>query len=162
MREEISSGIVVFREEKGTREYLLLSRREKFLDFPKGHIEEGENEETAAERETLEETGLQVRPIQGFRKETTYWFRAPASTEEEKEKSVSQYAKKRANRELIHKKLVMFLGRAPENKEPEVSIEHTGYQWLDYETCISMLRYDNQRELLGEAEQFLSGHGKEE
>ena len=42
MKEEVSSGIVVFQEEKGKRKYLLLNRREDFLDFPKGHIEEGE------------------------------------------------------------------------------------------------------------------------
>jgi DNA polymerase len=160
MKEEISSGIVVYREENGARKYLLLNRREGFLDFPKGHIEAGENEETAAERETLEETGLHVKPLPGFRKETVYWFRAPALTEEEKEQSVSQYAKKRANRELIHKRLVMFLGKAPHGEEPEVSVEHTGFQWLDYERCLSLLRYDNQKELLGEAEKFLSAPGK--
>ena len=155
MKEEVSSGIVVFREEGGIRKYLLLNRREGFLDFPKGHIEAGESEEIAAERETLEETGLNVKPIPGFRKETAYWFRARAMTQEQREASVSQYAKKRARGELIHKKLVMFLGKAMEEESPKVSMEHTGFQWLDYGQCMSMLRYDNQRELLEEAEQFL-------
>ncbi len=158
MKEEVSSGIVVFQEEKGTRKYLLLNRREGFLDFPKGHIEEGESEEVAAERETLEETGLSVKPVSGFRKESDYWFRAHIRTSEDKEESVSQYAEKRGRGELIHKKLVMFLGRALENESPRVSIEHTGFQWLDYGQCMSRLRYENQRELLEEAEKFLSAH----
>ena len=156
MKEEVSSGIVVFQEEKGTRKYLLLNRREGFLDFPKGHIEAGESEEKAAERETLEETGLNVKPVNGFRKESEYWFRAPPRTSDDRSLSYSQYAKKRGSGELIHKRLVMFLGRALENQSPKVSIEHTGFQWLDYEQCMSKLRYDNQRELLVEADEFLS------
>lgn len=156
MREEISSGIVVFREHRGKREYLLLKRREGFLDFPKGHIEKGESEETAAQRETLEEAGLNVKPIPGFRNEADYWFREPARTSEERESSASQYAKKRENRELIHKKLVMFIGKALDGETPKVSIEHIGHKWLDYGQCKSRLRYDNQKLLIDEAEKFLS------
>ena len=159
MKEEVSSGIVVFRVEGGIRKYLLLNRMEGFLDFPKGHIEAGESEEIAAERETLEETGLNVKPIPGFRKEAAYWFRARAMSPVEKEASVSQYAKKRARGELIHKKLVMFLGKAPDGESPIVSKEHTGFQWLDYSQCMSLLRYDNQKELLEEAENFLLFRG---
>lgn len=159
MREEVSSGIVVFRELGGKREYLLLSRMEGFLDFPKGHIEQGESEESAAERETLEETGLSIKPIPGFRKETAYWFREPARTQDERQSAPSQYARRRSDRELIHKTLVMFLGKADKNGSPEVSSEHTGFQWLDYGQCRERLRYDNQKELLEEAEKFLSAPG---
>lgn len=156
MKEEVSSGIVVFKDDNGTRKYLLLNRMEGFLDFPKGHIEQGESEEAAAERETLEESGLSVKPIRGFRKETAYWFRERARTNDERQDSVSQYARKRSSGELIHKKLVMFIGRASEDESPKVSMEHTGFQWLDYSQCMSLLRYDNQRELIEEAENFLS------
>lgn len=160
MKEEVSSGIVVFREEKGRRKYLLLNRREGFLDFPKGHIEQGESEEMAAERETLEEAGLSVKPIPGFRKETEYWFHAPSRNPDERGSPVSQYAKKRGSGELIHKKLVMFTGRALKGETPRISIEHTGFQWLDYGQCMSKLRFGNQKELLEDAEKFLVKAGK--
>lgn len=159
MRDEISSGIVVYRESGGKRTYLLLGRQEGFLDFPKGHIEDGETEREAAIRETLEETGLEINPAEGFRHEMDYWFRAPAMSAGERELSVSEYAKTRTGGELIHKRLVMFLGRAPEGASPKVSIEHTGVEWLNYDQCTRMLKYRNQRELLEAVEKFLGGTG---
>lgn len=156
MKEEVSSGIVVFKTDNGARKYLLLERMERFLDFPKGHIEAGESEEVAAERETLEETGLNVKPIPGFRRENKYWFRAPAARSEELKKTASQYAKKRGSRELIHKTVVMFAGEAPIGGVPRISAEHTGFRWLDYGQCMSQLRYANQKELLQDVEKFLS------
>jgi hypothetical protein len=39
MRNEVSSGILVFREVNDKREYLFLKKGEDYLDFPKGHIE---------------------------------------------------------------------------------------------------------------------------
>ena len=60
MEREKSSGMVVYRTVNGSREFLLLERKEGFLDFPKGHIEAGETEEIAAIREVREETGLNL------------------------------------------------------------------------------------------------------
>ena len=136
MRVETSSGIVVFRVTDKERQYLLLDRKEGFLDFPKGHIEKGETETEAALRETLEESGLQVTPIPGFRKEIDYWFRHQG--------------------ELIHKIVVMFTAKVSNGASPEISFEHVGLRWLNYEDSMNLLKYDNQKELLEEVEKFLS------
>lgn len=160
MKSETSSGIVVFRGEGDQREYLLLGRQEGFLDFPKGHIEPGESEREAAIRETEEESGLRVEPLDGFRNEMEYWFRASWDESEGGKPGfhVSEYARKRTSGELIHKKLIMFLGMAPQGVDPHVSVEHTGFRWLSYANAMGLLKYRNQKELLEEAETFLNSH----
>lgn len=137
MRTEVSSGIVVFRGDQKNRSYLLLGRKENFLDFPKGHIEEGENEEQAAIRETLEESGIKATPMDGFRQEMEYWFTLKG--------------------EKIHKKVVMFCGPAPDDSKPVVSSEHTGFIWLTYPVAMEKLRFGNQKDLLRNVEDFLNG-----
>lgn len=139
MKVEVSSGIIVFREQDNTRCFLLLDRKEGFLDFPKGHVEQGETEEEAAIRETFEETGLTITPIQGFRKEMEYWFKFKG--------------------QLIHKKVVMFTGESPNNDSPVVSFEHMGYRWLDYDEAHGQLKFDNQKQLLSEVQDYLNNRG---
>ncbi len=134
---EFSSGIMVYRiNGQGEREYLFLVRREGFLDFPKGHIEEGETEISAARRETREETGLDVDPIPGFRHEMDYLF----SHRDQK----------------VRKKVIMFVGRANDQQSPTISHEHMGFVWMKYEDALKSLSYENQKNMLMEVEKFLS------
>ena len=135
---EVSSGIMVYRvNDQGEREYLFLVRREGFLDFPKGHIEEGETEISAAKRETLEETGLNVDPIPGFRHEMDYWF----SHRDQK----------------VRKRVIMFVGKVDGQQSPTISHEHMGFVWMKYEDALRSLSYENQKNMLTEVERFLSG-----
>jgi 8-oxo-dGTP pyrophosphatase MutT (NUDIX family) len=63
-RREVSAGGVVYRREGDAVQVALASRRTRRGDLawglPKGLVEEGEAAETAALRETLEETGLEA------------------------------------------------------------------------------------------------------
>ena len=52
---EHSAGVVLFRQMKDYREYLLLHYPSGHFDFPKGHLEEDETEREAAFRELEEE-----------------------------------------------------------------------------------------------------------
>ena len=73
MRSEKSCGTVVFRKTRG--KYAVLLIKNKYTDcwsFPKGHVEEGENEYQTAIRETFEETGIEVKIENGFRMESKY------------------------------------------------------------------------------------------
>lgn len=137
MKNEISSGIVVFRRNSHEREYLLLEKKDGYLDFPKGHVESGESEEEAAKRETQEECGLEVVPMDGFRSEMAYEF---GNT-----------------KDPIHKKVVMFAGEVPADASPRISFEHVGLRWLSFVDAMDQLRYDNQKELLEEVEKFNNG-----
>jgi predicted NUDIX family NTP pyrophosphohydrolase len=63
---KLSAGCLVTREDPEGTEVLLVhprgaTFRKPVFGIPKGLVEEGEDERSAAVRETLEETGLQVR-----------------------------------------------------------------------------------------------------
>ena len=55
---EISAGLVIFRREQGSIEYLLLQYDEKYWGFAKGRVEKGESFSETAMRELEEETGI--------------------------------------------------------------------------------------------------------
>ncbi|HEX3016331.1 MAG TPA: NUDIX domain-containing protein [Caproicibacter sp.] len=67
MKYEISCGAVVFTQQGGKTQYVIIKSTEGYYGFPKGHIESGESEEETALREIREETGLNVNIISGFR-----------------------------------------------------------------------------------------------
>ena len=128
MEKEKSSGMVVYRTVNGAREFLLLERKEGFLDFPKGHIEAGETEEIAAIREVGEETGLTLKPMDGFRYVQNDWY----STRNGR----------------INKEVVMFISQADWKDEVKISHEHIGYRWLTYNECLLHLSFKNQIDML--------------
>ncbi len=76
MKYEKSCGAVIFRNNNGTREYFLIMNKKGnargHWGFPKGHIEQGENEFETAAREIKEETGLSVVFIGGVREVSSY------------------------------------------------------------------------------------------
>ncbi len=130
---EKSAGFIVFTRENNEVKYLFLKVGGR-LDFPKGNIEEDENELTAALRELKEESGLdKIRVIPGFRKVLNYYYRRDEGT-------------------LVSKTLVLFLGEAF-GKNVSISWEHEGFEWLSLEEAIMRIKYPRYREVLKEAEQ---------
>src|SRR5690242_13896895 len=74
-RYERSAGVVMCYERTGKRSYLLLNYG-KHWDFPKGHVEKGEDDRAAAIREVFEETGITLSSVlEDFKHEITYFFR---------------------------------------------------------------------------------------
>ena len=68
MLREKSCGALVYRKRKEKYELLLIKHKSGgHWSFPKGHVESGENELQTALREIKEETGLDVRLMDGFR-----------------------------------------------------------------------------------------------
>ncbi|MDQ3064962.1 MAG: NUDIX domain-containing protein [bacterium] len=63
VREPTAGGIVFRRNQKGGVQFLLIQDAKDRWTIPKGHIEEGEDSKTTAEREIREETGLQEMQI---------------------------------------------------------------------------------------------------
>ncbi len=66
MNMERSCGAVVFTRENGQIRYLLVQNLHGVYGFPKGHMEGTETQWETAAREIREETGLQIRFIEGF------------------------------------------------------------------------------------------------
>ena len=139
MIREFSAGVVPFRKVRGRRKYLILKSgltRSDLWEFPKGHIEKGEDSQTAALREFLEETGLEVRVlVPGFRKVMKYFYRR--------------------GKDLVSKSVTYYLGEVTSG-EVTLSHESTDSRWVTAGEAQLYVRHKNVLDLLGEAEEFLS------
>ena len=141
-RSERSAGFVIYRvNSSGEYEYLLLDYGQHW-DFPKGHVEKGEDDLTAARRELREETGIsEVRLIPAFQQEISYYFRHP-------------------RKGLVRKSVVFFLGRVRSADEQIVlSQEHEGFAFLPFETASRRVTFPNARALLRLAHERLAPDG---
>ena len=138
--QERSAGVIIYRllgDGKNRAQYLLLDYG-KYWDYAKGHVEKGEDDQTAAHRELMEETGIgDVELLPGFSREISYFFRS--------------------KRGLVRKSVVYFLARV-ESREVRLSSEHVGYEWLDFESAIERLGYATAKEVLRSANEFLHAH----
>jgi 8-oxo-dGTP pyrophosphatase MutT (NUDIX family) len=139
---EKSAGAVVFRRENNKIYYLLLHypsvshRAEKdYWDFPKGHLEKGEKEIETVKREIFEETGLkEIKFVEGFKEWIKYFF-------------------KYQGKNIF--KIVTFYLVQTNKKEIKISSEHLGYEWLPFDEAMERLTFNNAREILKKADNFL-------
>lgn len=140
---EKSVGGIVFRRERGRILYLLLlyerhndEGKKSYWDFPKGHMEAGEDEEQTLRREVKEETSVSdIRVIEGFRQTIKYFFKRDGK--------------------LVNKEVVFYLCETSQEKAA-VSWEHTDIRWMEYGDAMKILGFDNAKELLAKADKFLS------
>ena len=136
MREQKSTGIVLFRNDSGKNEFLLLNYPQGHWDFVKGKVEEGETPHETASRETKEETGISdIEFIGGFEESVEYDFRF--------------------KKEDIHKKVIFFLAKTNE-KNIKLSHEHNDYLWLEYNDALKKTTFENAKNVLTKANEFLS------
>ena len=140
MAKEKSCGAVVFKKGKDGVKYLILHYEAKHWDFPKGKVEPNETEEEAATREIKEETGIDdIKFVDGFRQTVSYFYRK--------------------DEEVIHKEVIVFLAET-ETEEVKLSSEHIGYSWMSFENAYKRLTFNNSKEVLKKADEFLKGVNK--
>ena len=133
MGREISAGVILARN-RSEREYLLLDYGSHW-DFPKGHLEAGEDALTAAARELQEETGIRdARFVPGFTHSMRYFYRKAG--------------------EGMFKVVVYFLADTSTG-DVTLSHEHSGYAWLAYDEAVKRLTFGNARDLLAKAQACL-------
>lgn len=136
MKEEVSAGVLIFRDTRDCRQYLLLRNRADDWEFPKGGVEGAEELQQTALREAKEETGIDnIRLIDGFREDYDYIFRGQGG-------------------EKIHKTVHLFIGKAYDH-DVELSHEHDDLQWRDYEEARNTITHEGPRQILDEAHEFL-------
>ena len=134
MPREISAGVIVFRRAPEWH-YLLLHYESGHWDFPKGHIEVGEEAQETARRELKEETGIsQVRFLKGYKQTLRYFFR---------QKGIGIF------------KIVIYFLAETEQSEITLSPEHIGFDWLPYDAALKRLTFKNSRDLLVKAHEHL-------
>jgi bis(5'-nucleosidyl)-tetraphosphatase len=138
MNHEKSCGAVVFF--KGDRVYyLLLQYAAGHWDFVKGNVEVNESEIDTVLRELREETGIvATQTLNGFRERIQYFYRRQGET--------------------IQKEVVFYLIQS-ETQKVELSFEHVGYTWLDYQHTLEKLTFKNARDVLQRANAFLQTRG---
>ncbi len=156
MPKEESAGAVLFYEKGGTIEYLLLRYDETgHWDFPKGHIEKGEDEIGTIKREVREETGIEdVEIIPGFQEQIAYFYRRSKNPFLGRR---GKYVPRRYDHDVpgaTFKTVSFYLART-KTKQVTLSREHTDCRWLSYEEARDRLTFENAKEILKKADSFL-------
>lgn len=132
---EYSAGGVVFTESEGVIKYVIITSYRGFVGFPKGHIESGETEEAAAVREILEEVGLRVELLPGFRVEDEYPL---------------------PNKPDTIKRVVYFVARYDGVQSIRYQKEElSGAALMTYEEAMVAFRHKTQRQILRSADEFV-------
>lgn len=121
MRNEKSCGTITIND----NQVLLVKQKSGIYGFPKGHINIGETEIEAAQRETKEETNIDVQIISHLRYSISYIID-----------------------DEINKEVVYFVAQAKENQElKRQESEIDSVFWAYMEDVINILTFDNLKEL---------------
>lgn len=127
---EKSCGAIIFHKTKQNTKILLVRNNNgRYWSFPKGHIEEGENEQETAIREIKEETGLDVTLFEDFREVSEY----------------CPFGK-------IRKRVVFFLAQAFTDSVTIQEEEIASYIWVDMQQARKMCSYENDLRIIDKAE----------
>jgi 8-oxo-dGTP pyrophosphatase MutT (NUDIX family) len=105
-------------------------------DFPKGHIEKGEEKLETVRREVMEETGLAEIQLDPDWHE---WFR--------------YFFKKHGQN--VMKIVDFYLAESSPEAQVKISSEHLGFVWLPYEKARKKITFDNARQILDKANHWL-------
>lgn len=133
-RLEKSCGCIIVKLHHHTQEVLLIRHvKGGHWSFPKGHMEENEDELTTAHREVLEETGLDVRIQREFR-------------------TTSHYLTKKQ----VPKEVVYYLASTPDEALRLQKEEVSDAEWLPIPAALQRLTYDRDRKVLEEALPYIA------
>ena len=138
MDNEKDAGIIIYKCDEGSPKFLFLKRKEGWLDLPKGHLESNETIEQAAIRETFEETGIKIITLTDkFRFQIKYII----------PKNYFGFKSK--------KTVDFFLKKIDDDQIIKISDEHVGYIWLNEDSAIKLLSFENQIELLKNVSNYI-------
>lgn len=131
---EKSAGAVVYTVSDNKIKYLLIKMQNGDVGFPKGHIEEGENEESAALREIFEETSIKAELTGDFKTEIEY------TMPNGKSKTVVYFT-------------AVYANQTPKHND---GFEHNEYMLLEYNAALNSLTFENAKDILTKANEFIN------
>ncbi len=135
MKKETSCGAVVYNIFDGKTKFLLIKHvNGKHWAFPKGHVENNETKVETALREIKEETGLDVELDDNFCKMVSY--------------NVNPY---------ILKDVFYFVAKT-KDKSDKISLQEeeiSEYGWFDFYEALSVLTFQNDKNVLIGAKEYL-------
>ena len=129
-----SCGFVAYKRIENINHYLIIQSLNGDVGFPKGHMESGESELETAIRELKEETGVDVKVIQGFRRQIEYELRRIPDT---------------------IKQSVYFLGQCTSDKIICQEAEVAEASFISYEDALKILTFEETKNILKDAEIFI-------
>ena len=121
---------------------LLLQYPQGHWDFPKGHVEEGDEDGRAtAARELQEETGISDAVfVEDFQYRTAYNFRHKGKR--------------------IDKQVFWYIAET-ETMSVNISHEHREHLWLEWESAMAQLTHDESKGVLTAAHNHMKSIGKD-
>ena len=131
---EKSAGAVVYTVLSGKIKYLLIKSQNGDIGFPKGHIEQGENEEATALREIYEETSIKAELMGDFKAKIEY------TMPNGKSKTVIYFT-------------AVYANQTPKHND---GCEYNEYMLLEYDAALNSLTFENTKEILTKANEFIN------
>ena len=132
-KREKSCGAVVYNPERQL--FLIIKMLNGNWGFPKGHTENQETDIQTAIREVTEETGINIKILDGFKKSIKY---IPFPE--------------------VLKKVMFFIGITEEEKVTIDKHEIEDYMWCSYEEALKMITYKPQRDIMESSLQFIKNY----
>jgi len=132
-KREKSCGAVVYNPERQL--FLIIKMLNGNWGFPKGHTENQETDIQTAIREVTEETGINIKILDGFKKSIKY---IPFPE--------------------VLKKVIFFIGITKEEKVVIDKGEIEDYMWCSYEEALKMITYKPQRDVMESSLQFIKNY----
>lgn len=137
MNHERVCGAVVYTKKNNEILYLIVKSLKGDYGFPKGHAENEENDIQAASREILEETGININFINGFKFESEYH---PDGDQN------------------VLKHLVLFLAKFEDQKISIQKEELLSADLMNFQSALNILKFDNLKDALKQADEFIKSH----
>ncbi len=125
MQKEKSCGAIIYNKEN---KVLVVKHNAGHWDFPKGHMEAGEDEYQTAIREVKEETNIDIELIKECRYEIHY-----------------------NPKEGVDKTVVFFLAHNKSSNLSKQDCEIANIGWFEYKEAMDILTYDIAKELLNKS-----------
>lgn len=136
LKQEHSAGVIPIRYQADLAEVLLVHQDNGYWSFPKGRVESDEDDLTAAKRELLEETGLEVKE----------WLDYPPLT---------MAYEMEWQGEKYDKTVTLFMALVSDHPVRIQAGEIQDYGWFPFASAQTKIEFPNAKQVLEEVERRL-------